>query len=178
MRPWNQPTALLLGQRVAPSCRSGRLRRARANRAPASSAAARCRPASNSGRDRRRPCRRAPFGSARLAFEEVLGRKRRADRAAGVARRRLNPDVRRRCRRAAPCRWRRNSAPRRRQGRGSRSGLFGERCASAAAPPLPAPPGSRRDIHVERGQQLRPGCAPAAPNNRRTARWSCVRPVQ
>ena len=55
--------------------------------------AARSRPGRRPGRDRRRACRRAaPFELARPVLEQMVGGQRRAERAAGIARGRLDPD--------------------------------------------------------------------------------------
>ena len=85
----------------------------------------------------------APLVRARRAVELVIGGKRRAERAAGIAGGGLDPDVLETCRRAGSCRWRRNSARRRRQGTDCRRRFPSPARASAAARSPRSPPGSR-----------------------------------
>ena len=109
MRPWNQPTAL-----PSASARAVRVDQLvvvehRRTRAPAA-VSRRSMSSCVEGRAEIGALHaiESPFEPARLAELQVIGGERRAERAAGVARRRLDPDVARSCRRAGPCRWRRS----------------------------------------------------------------------
>ncbi len=105
----------------------------------------------------------------------VVGGERRAERAAGVAGGRLDPDAARRRRRAAPCRWRRSSAPRRRPGRGSSRRSPGASGARHAQHDLLGDRLDRRgEVHLALRRAAPRACAAARRTARRSARssWS------
>ena len=110
MRPWNQPTALPSASACAVRSMSSARRRRLVE-----TCAGRRQPLLDLVCRRRRARDRRPDmpssvvrAGARWPQFEMIGRERRAERAAGIARRRLHPDLARTCRRAGPCRWRRN----------------------------------------------------------------------
>ena len=179
MRPWNQPTAccpasacaVVLDHLVV-------AQHGEAARRPRS-AGVRSRLARSCGPEQRAGHAVARRWSVRgLPLNRWIGGKRRAERAAGVARRRLDPDVVEARRRAEPCRWRRSSAPRRRRGRdfARRSAWRGAR--RAAARPPPAPPGSRPRGPCGTASAAAPGSRTGSPNSSAKRSLVMVRPVQ
>ena len=85
---------------------------------------------------------------------QMIGRERRAERAAGVARRGLNPDVARKPSREGSCRWRRNSARRRPRGRGFACRFPRERARQPQHDFFGDRLDRSREIHVALRQQL------------------------